>query len=96
MLKNEVVIRDILLSIIKTVRRRVDENFAVSAIGAIIKTFEIRYDYFKYISVVIDPIEGVKIEISSDVNFVNPTQFARAYQCTPTQIFLKKTDNKKS
>ena len=78
----------LLISIIKTVRRRVDENFAVSALGAIIKTLETRYDYFKFISVDIDPIEGININVSSNVNHVNPTQFARAIEIIVQIIYF--------
>ncbi len=88
MLKNEVVIKHILISIIKTVRRRVDENFAVSAIGAIIKTLENRYDYFKYISIDKDPIEGVIIKVSSNLNYINPIKFARAIETIVQIIYF--------
>jgi hypothetical protein len=80
MLDNDVVIKDMLFAIIKTVKRRVNENFAVSAIGAIIKTLETRYDYFHFVFIDIDPIDGIVIRVSQDINHINPTMLARAIE----------------
>jgi hypothetical protein len=74
---NEYFTTNLLNALLKTVIRRTEETYALSAIGAIFKTLEPRYDFLKYIKIEKDVIHDEFVSVSPKINNIEIKELAR-------------------
>ena len=80
MLDNEYITTNILSALLKTIIRRTEENYAVAAVGAIIKTLEQKYEFLKYFKIEKDIFHNEYVKVSPQINYVNPKKITRIIQ----------------
>ena len=77
MLDNEYMITNILSALLKTIIRRTEENYAIAAVGAIIKTLEQKYEFLKYLKIQKDTFHNEFVKVTPQINNVNPKKISR-------------------
>ena len=89
-LKNSEVLGGIIRSLFAVAGRRTTQSFAAAVIGAILKTLQQNYDFLKYVIIKENDqySSDYKIDISSDLDSVEPTKVGKAIEAIIRVVYM--------
>jgi len=82
MIKNSKIVEKVLDAVLRIVKRKTTEGYAISVMDSLIKKLEIDYEFLKHVEIKDTRFSesGVPITVMSDVDDIPPTEVGKAIQ----------------